>query len=92
MDAQKVALITGASSGIGRATARLLAQHGYFVGLAARRRDRLDALARELGDNGMPLQCDVTEEDQVRAAVQELPGRQRRVDALVNNARVTQEL
>ncbi len=92
MDAQKVASITGASSGIGWATARLLAQHGYFVGVAARRRGCLDSLAREVGDNGLPLQCDVTEEDQVRTAVQELLSRQRRIDALINNAGVTQEL
>jgi NADP-dependent 3-hydroxy acid dehydrogenase YdfG len=88
MDAQKVALITGASSGIGQATARLLAQNGYFVAMAARRRDRLESLARELGESGLPLQCDVTDENQVRTAVQELFRHSGRIDVLINNAGV----
>jgi NADP-dependent 3-hydroxy acid dehydrogenase YdfG len=86
MATQKVVLITGASSGIGRATARLLAQHGYFVALAARRRERLETLARELGENALPLPCNVADEKQVRAAVQELLDRTGRVDVLINNA------
>ncbi len=86
MATQKVALITGASSGIGRATAQTLAAHGYFVGLAARRRDRLDALAGELGDNVLPLSCDVIDQNQVRDAAKKLLDRAGRIDVLVNNA------
>ena len=83
---RKVVMITGASSGIGRATARLLAEHGYFVGMAARRRDRLDALTRELGDNAMPLTCDVADKEQAGAAVRTLLDRTSRIDVLINNA------
>jgi clavulanate-9-aldehyde reductase len=88
MEARKVALITGASSGIGQATARLLAENGYFVGLAARREDRLETLARDLGDKGLPLACDVADDEQVRAAVQTLLDRAGRIDVLINNAGV----
>ncbi|MCL5282278.1 MAG: SDR family oxidoreductase [Planctomycetes bacterium] len=88
MSDPKVVLVTGASSGIGQATARVLAENGYFVGMAARRWERLEALARELGERGLPLQCDVTDEGQVRAAVQELLDRRGRIDVLINNAGV----
>jgi NADP-dependent 3-hydroxy acid dehydrogenase YdfG len=64
----RVAVITGASSGIGEATARALVAEGYRVALLARRADRLQALADELGDGAVAIQADVTERDALVAA------------------------
>ncbi|KQU36249.1 SDR family NAD(P)-dependent oxidoreductase [Rhodococcus sp. BP-316] len=74
------AVVTGASSGIGAATARTLAAGGYHVVVGARRVDRLEALAEEI--DGTALALDVTDEDSVAAFTSVLP----RVDVLVNNA------
>ena len=76
----RVAVVTGASSGIGEATARTLAAQGYHVVVGARRLDRLEKLAAEIG--GTALELDVTDEDSVTAFATVLP----RVDVLVNNA------
>lgn len=85
----KVALITGASSGIGAAVARVFAEAGISVVLAARRKGRLDALAEEIAGKGgvaLAIECDVTDE----AAVERLFGaaveRFGRLDILINNA------
>jgi NADP-dependent 3-hydroxy acid dehydrogenase YdfG len=76
----RTAVITGASSGIGAATARALAADGLRVVLGARRLDRLEALAEEIGGRALPL--DVTDHDSVAAFVAEVPS----CDLLVNNA------
>lgn len=82
----KTAIVSGASSGIGAATARLLASKGANVVLAARREDRLDALAAELGDAALPAPTDVTDPEACDALVGRAVERFGRVDVLVNNA------
>ena len=87
----KVALITGASSGIGEATALALAAEGAQVAVAARRIDRLQSLARRIADQGgqaLPIIADVADEAQVREMVGEVHTRWQRLDILVNNAGV----
>lgn len=87
----KVALITGASSGIGEATARLLASQGASVAIAARRIDRLHALRDELKAAGATvhvLQLDVTDEQAVHDAVRSTVETLGRLDVLVNSAGV----
>jgi NADP-dependent 3-hydroxy acid dehydrogenase YdfG len=84
-----VALVTGASSGIGAATARQLADHGAAVALVARRRDRLDALAAEIdqaGGTALVVDADITDRTQAEAAVQQTVERFGGLDTLVNNA------
>ena len=81
-----VALVTGASSGIGEATARALAAQGAKVALAARRKDRLDALAGELG--GLAIEADVTDREQAIAAVERTVSELGRLDIVINNAGV----
>lgn len=82
----KVVLISGASSGIGEATARVLAAAGHQVFLGARRVDRLEALAEEIGGAHAPL--DVTSRESFQAWVDAAVERYGRVDVLVNNAGV----
>src|SRR4051812_38951437 len=81
-----VALVTGASSGIGEATARALAAEGAKVALAARRKDRLDALAGELG--GLAIEADITSREQAINAVETAAGELGRLDIVINNAGV----
>jgi NADP-dependent 3-hydroxy acid dehydrogenase YdfG len=83
------ALVTGASSGIGAATARRLAEDGASVTLVARRRDRLEALAAEIdgaGGTALVVEADITDRTQAEAAVQQAVERFGRLDILVNNA------
>jgi NADP-dependent 3-hydroxy acid dehydrogenase YdfG len=89
--AGRVALITGASSGIGDATARVLAAAGADVAIVARRADRLDALARDLGKSGvgvLPIVADLVREEENRRMVAETERHFGRIDILVNNAGV----
>jgi 3-hydroxy acid dehydrogenase/malonic semialdehyde reductase len=81
-----IAFITGASSGFGAAIARRLAGHGARVVLVARRRERLDALARELATPSHVVVLDVRDNAAVERAVAALPADFRDVDVLVNNA------
>lgn len=82
----KTIFITGATAGIGAASARLFAQGGWRVVGTGRRRERLDALARELGEAFLPLQVDVQDRAAMDAAVDALPEAFRGIDLLLNNA------
>jgi len=81
----KTAIITGASSGIGRAVALRFLQAGWRVGLIARRADRLQALAAE-NANAIALPCDVTDEHDVARAFADFQAQAGRLDVLFNNA------
>jgi NAD(P)-dependent dehydrogenase (short-subunit alcohol dehydrogenase family) len=81
----KVAVVTGASSGLGARFARVLAAAGAQVILVARRRERLEELAAELGD-ALPVAQDLSELDQLGAVVEQALNRYGRLDLLVNNA------
>ena len=85
-----VALVTGASSGIGEATARALAAEGAAVALAARRTERIESLSRELGKGGraIPITTDVTVEREARDAVDRTVRELGRLDIVINNAGV----
>ena len=82
----KVAIITGASSGIGEATARLLVAEGVHVVLAARRREKLDALAAELGYAATAVACDVADPASVATLFASVKARHGGLDLLFNNA------
>ena len=87
----KVAAITGASSGIGQATARVLAGAGMTVALAARRSERIEALAQEInGDGGraLAIPTDVAKEEDARAFIERTHAELGAIDVLVNNAGV----
>ncbi len=80
----KVAVVTGASSGIGAEIARLLAARGDLCVLLARRAERLEAMAEELGGEAEP--CDVSDREAVNAVAERVLERHPRIDVLVNNA------
>lgn len=82
----RVAVITGASSGIGEAAAKLLVEEGVRVVLAARRKDRLDKLVETLGDQAVAIETDVGDFAQVRALFDQVKERFGGVDLLFNNA------
>jgi len=81
MGTQKSAVVTGASSGIGAASARALAEAGFKVFCAARRKDRIEALAEDIG--GVAVECDVTSDDDVRRLAETVGPT---LEVLVNNA------
>jgi len=87
---RRLALVTGASAGIGAAFARIYASHGYDVALTARRADRLEALAGEIrlrfGVEALTLSADLGEPGATDAILNDIAGHGRVVDALINNA------
>jgi NADP-dependent 3-hydroxy acid dehydrogenase YdfG len=88
-DRTRVAVITGASSGIGAATARALAGAGMNLALLARRKDKVEELADELSGDGrsiLAIEADVTDRDSLLAAADQVRGELGTVDVLVNNA------
>jgi NADP-dependent 3-hydroxy acid dehydrogenase YdfG len=84
----RVAVITGASSGIGEATARALAADGHSVALLARRADRIQELASELGNGAVAIEADVTDRASIVAAAKRVQEELGGADVLVNNAGV----
>jgi NADP-dependent 3-hydroxy acid dehydrogenase YdfG len=85
------ALVTGASSGIGEATARALAAHGAAVAVAARRRDRLEALVAAIeadGGRALAIEADLTDQQQAIEAVERTVAELGRLDTVINNAGV----
>lgn len=90
----KVIVITGASSGLGAATARYLSARGASVALGARRSDRIQALADELSRSGgkaLAMTMDVTRRDQVQKLVDAAVQTYGRIDVMLNNAGLMQQ-
>ena len=82
----KIILITGATSGIGRATAIRFANGGARLILCGRRKEKLDVLVRELGENHMSIIFDVRDKKAVFKAIESLPKVYKKIDVLINNA------
>jgi short-subunit dehydrogenase len=83
--ANKVVIVTGASSGIGLATAKLLAKQGAKLALVARSKDKLDALAKEL-PGSLAITADMTKAPQIRKMIRQAKKHFGRIDVLINNA------
>lgn len=85
----KVAVITGGNSGVGAATAKLFAEEGAQVVISARRKDKLDEVAREIEESGgevLAVQCDISKPEDCDALIQAALDNFGRIDILVNNA------
>jgi 3-oxoacyl-[acyl-carrier protein] reductase len=90
----RVALVTGASQGIGRATATTLAARGAMVALAARSKDNLEAVAEEIrsaGGTAEVFTLDISSEDSIKAAARDVLLKFHKIDILVNNAGITRD-
>jgi len=81
-----IVFITGASAGFGAAMARVFVQNGHKVIISGRRADRLQELAKELGDAALPLVLDVTSRDSINSGLASLRGEWAAIDVLINNA------
>jgi NAD(P)-dependent dehydrogenase (short-subunit alcohol dehydrogenase family) len=88
MASSLVTLITGASQGIGAATARRFGEAGHKVVLAARNKEKLDTVAASIGENAMPVACDVADPVSVAALFEAIGKAHGRLDAVFNNAGV----
>ena len=89
----KVAVVTGASSGLGQQFARALSEQGCDVAILARRKERLEEFSKELKQNGhdcLPVSCDVTDEESIKNAVKAVVDHFGKIDILVNNAGISQ--
>lgn len=84
----KIAVVTGTTSGSGRAIARRFASEGAYVGCIARTKDALDAACNEIGERAIALACDIGDPDQVRSAFAVIADRFGHLDILVNNTGV----
>lgn len=82
----KVIVITGAGSGLGRALARKFGADRDSVVLLARTQTKLDKVAAEIGDNALPISCDIGNPDSVRSAFARIAEKHPRIDVLINNA------
>jgi NAD(P)-dependent dehydrogenase (short-subunit alcohol dehydrogenase family) len=89
MPAEKIALVTGAGSGVGRAAALALSREGYAVVLAGRRAEKLDAVAKEAAGATLAVPTDVKEPDSIRALFARIRESYGRLDLLFNNAGVS---
>jgi 3-hydroxy acid dehydrogenase/malonic semialdehyde reductase len=81
-----IVFITGASAGFGAEMARTFVRNGHQVVMAARRIERLEALAAELGESALPVEMDVTDKQSIDEALAMLPQSWRQIDVLINNA------
>ena len=82
----KVALVTGSSSGLGLVFAQTLVERGMHVYGLARRQEPMDTLREKVGERFHPVSCDVRDEKQVKEAVDRAIQEQNRIDVLINNA------
>ena len=90
----KVAVVTGASSGLGQQFARALSEQGCDVAILARRKERLEEFSKELKQTGhdcLPVSCDVTDEESIKNAVKAVVDHFGKIDILVNNAGITKD-
>jgi 3-hydroxy acid dehydrogenase/malonic semialdehyde reductase len=85
-DSTMIVFITGASAGFGAEMARTFVKNGHQVVLAARRKERLESLAAELGESALPVEMDVTDKASIEEALAMLPQSWRQIDVLINNA------